>query len=113
MSLTLIIVLLAVIKLSIAAMLLLLPFLHDSAMQQPDGPSASDDDGGLRIARGGNGRRPRWPVSGGPTGPRDGGHGTLPHPISRRRGAHTPPVPAAPQRVRSPLPRQPAQPAAR
>jgi hypothetical protein len=113
MSLTLIIVLLALIKLSIAAMLLLLPFLHDGAMQQPDTSSPSDDDGGLRVAPGGGRWRPRWPVTGGPTRPRDGGHAPTPRPAPRQRGAHTPPSPAAPLRVRSPLPRQPAQPAAR
>src|SRR5689334_23010697 len=113
MSLTLIIVVLSLIKLSIAAMLLLLPFRHDVAMEQAEGSSGSDDDGGLRVARGDDGWRPRWPVTGGPTRPRGGGHATTPGPASRRRGAHTPPSPTAPHRVRSPLPRQPARPAAR
>jgi hypothetical protein len=111
MSLTLIIVLLALIKLSIAATLLLLPFLHDAAMEQADGSPGTDDDGGLRIAQGG-GWRPRWPVTGGPTRPRGGGHAPIPRSIARQRGAHTPPAPLAPRRVRSPR-RQPAQPAAR
>jgi hypothetical protein len=112
MSLTLVIVLLSLIKLSVAAMLLLLPFRHDAAMQQTEGAAGTDDDGGLRISDGGgDGRRPRWPVTGGPTRPRGGGHTSAPR--SRRRGAHTPPLPGAPRRVRSPLPRQPAQPAAR
>jgi len=113
MSLTLIIVALALIKLSIASMMLLVPFRRDLAMQQRESSSAADDDGGLRSSGGGGAPRPQWPVTGGPTGPGLNGHAPTARLASRRRGAHTPPVPSAPRRVRSPLPRQPAQPAAR
>jgi hypothetical protein len=114
MSLTLIIVFLALIKLCVAATMLLVPFRHDLAMQQPDATAqTTDDDGGPGVSHGGDGPRPRWPITGSPTGPRQDGHGIAVRAASRGRGAHTSPPPSSPRRVRLPAPRQPARPAAR
>jgi hypothetical protein len=114
MSLTLIIVLFGLIKLPIAATMLLLPLRHDAAMQA-DSPSPSVDDsgGGGPRRSGGDEPRPRWPVTGGPAGPRRGARMTTPPAASRARGAHTPPIPVGPRRVRLPLRRRRTLPAAR
>jgi hypothetical protein len=114
MSLTLIILLFGLIKMSIAATMLLVPLRHDAAMRVDRRSASSEDDGGLRSGGDdGRGPRPRWPVTGEPSGPRRDSRTTTPLRRRRGRGAHTPPVPLGPRRTRSPLPRRRRLPIAR
>lgn len=90
MPLWTLIVMLALIKLPIAAMMLWIPFRNDAAMNSSDPPDHSDDDGGSRVLPAGPlDPRPRRPLPGGPF-PR--------HP---RRGPHASPAPPSPRRVRA------------
>lgn len=107
MSPWLIIVLFGLIKLPLAAMMLLLPFRNDPAMIPVDAPSesSSDEDGGtLTPPHAPHRPRPRWPVSGRPVGPANARGRTEPQPHFRRRGDHGTPLPSAPLRVRTVLP---------
>jgi hypothetical protein len=109
MSLTLILVLFGLIKLPIAAMMLVLPFRNDAAVETQPSSSSADDDGGARVPpHGGEGPSPRRPTSGLPTGP----HGATAIRAPRRRGEHSVPPPASPGRARPPQ-RRPALPAHR
>jgi len=81
----LIVLLAALIKLPIAAMMLWIPFRNDEAMRIPDGPEPPDDDGGSKA------------LPGGPSDP----HPRMPLPRFPRRGPHGTPAPPAPRRVRT------------
>jgi hypothetical protein len=84
------IVLLALIKLPIAALMLWIPFRSDAAMSTPEPPDRSDDDGGSRVLPAGPlDPRPRRPL---PSGP---------FPRRPRRGPHASPAPPSPRRVRA------------
>jgi hypothetical protein len=84
MPLWTLIVLLAVIKLPIAALMLWMPFRNDDALHAPEPPDRSDDDGGSRaLPAGPLDPRPRRPLTFGP-GPRRDPHGSPP-PSSPRR----------------------------
>lgn len=82
------IALLALIKLPIAALMLWIPFRNDAAMNAPEQPGPSDDDGGTRaLPAGPLDPRPRRPS---PFGPR--------HPRAPRRDPHgNPPLPSPPR----------------
>jgi hypothetical protein len=90
MPLWTLIVMLALIKLPIAAMMLWIPFRNDAAMNSnSDPPDRSDDDGGSRaLPAGPLDPRPRRPLPGGP------------FPRRPRRGPHASPAPPSPRRVR-------------
>jgi hypothetical protein len=89
MPLWTLIVMLALIKLPIAAMMLWIPFRNDTAMNSGDPPENSDDDGGSRaLPAGPLDPRPRRPPPGGP------------FPRRPRRGPHASPAPPSPRRVR-------------
>jgi hypothetical protein len=84
------IVLLALIKLPIAALMLWIPFRSDAAMNAAEPPDRSDDDGGSRaLPAGPLDPRPRRPL---PSGP---------FPRRPRRGPHASPAPPSPRRVRA------------
>jgi hypothetical protein len=86
----LILLLMALIKLPIAALMLWLPFRNDEAMTTAERPGQSDDGGGsLSLPAGPLEPHPRSPLSSGPS-PR--------HP---RRGPHGAPAPPSPRRVRT------------
>jgi hypothetical protein len=108
MSLWLLIALFGLIKLPIAAMMLLLPFRNDEAMNASEGESSTDEDGGSLTPPHEPPRpRPRWPAS---PRPREAKHGRSPARAiagPRRRGAHGAPPPHPPRRVR---PSRPARP---
>ena len=90
MPLWLLIMLLALIKLPIAAMMLWIPFRNDAAMSAGEPPDRSDDDGGSRaLPAGPLDPRPRRPL---PSGP---------FPRRPRRGPHGSPPPPSPRRVRA------------
>jgi hypothetical protein len=75
----------AVVKLPIAALMLWIPFRDDVAMQSSDVPDSSEEDGGSKALPGGPlDRHPRGPL---PRHPRRGPH-----------GSHSPP---SPPRVRT------------
>jgi hypothetical protein len=75
----------ALVKLPIAALMLWIPFRDDVAMRSNDAPDSSEEDGGSKALPGGPlDRHPRGPL------PR--------HP---RRGPHGSPSPAPPPRVRA------------
>lgn len=87
MPLWMLIVLLALIKLPIAALMLWIPFRNDAAMNTADPPDRSDDDGGSRaLPAGPLDPRPRRPLPSGPfpRRPRRGPHGSSPPPSPRR-----------------------------
>ena len=89
MPLWTLIALLALIKLPIAALMLWIPFRSDTAMNAPESPGQSDEDGGTRATPAGPlNPRPRRPL---PCGPR---------PRRPRRGPHGAPPPSSPRRVR-------------
>jgi hypothetical protein len=83
-----VLVLVAVIKLPIAALMLWLPFRYDEAAYQPsETTDSSEEDGGSKALPGGPlDRHPRGPL-----------------PRNPRRGPHGSPSPGSPKRVRSPL----------
>ncbi|MFI4989504.1 MAG: hypothetical protein ACHQHO_01130 [Solirubrobacterales bacterium] len=84
------IVLLALIKLPIAALMLWVPFRNDPAMNTAEPPDRSDDDGGSRaLPAGPLDPRPQRPL---PSGP---------FPRRPRRGPHASPAPPSPRRVRA------------
>lgn len=90
MPLWLLIMLLALIKLPIAALMLWMPFRNDPAMNTAEPPDRSDDDGGSRaLPAGPLDPRPRRPL---PSGP---------FPRRPRRGPHASPPPPSPRRVRA------------
>jgi hypothetical protein len=90
MPLWTLIVLLAVIKLPIAAMMLWMPFRNDAALHASEPPDRSDDDGGSRATPAGPlDPHPRRPL---PFGPK---------PRRPRRGPHGSPPPPSPRRVRA------------
>jgi hypothetical protein len=114
MSLWLLIVLFGLIKLPIAAMMLVLPFRNDPAMSAQDPAGSSDEDGGSRtLPYEPHGPRPRWPVSPRPRGPHHGNRRAQPASHGRSRGAHGAPAAPAPRRVRSGVRRRTALPSAR
>jgi hypothetical protein len=102
-----IVLLLALIKLPIAALMLWLPFRNDEAMNAPKSAGASDDDGGSRTLPGSPrqpgprrpSRDPRLPGRSPDRGPRPGSGATRP-----RRDPHGAPAPPAPRRVRTAAP---------
>jgi hypothetical protein len=77
----------ALIKLPIAAMMLWLPFRYDEAAYAPDVNDSSEEDGGSKAL---------------PAGPLDP-HPRTPLPRKPRRGPHGSPSPGSPPRVRTPL----------
>jgi hypothetical protein len=90
MPLWMLIVMLALIKLPIAALMLWIPFRNDAAMNSNDPPDRSDDDGGSRaLPAGPLDPRPRRPLPNGP------------FPRRPRRGPHVSPAPPSPRRVRA------------
>ena len=90
MPLWMLVVLLALIKLPIAALMLWIPFRSDAAMSSGEPPDRSDDDGGSRaLPAGPLDPRPRRPL---PCGP---------FPGRPRRGPHGSPPPPSPRRVRA------------
>ena len=90
MPLWTLIALLALIKLPIAALMLWIPFRNDAAMNAPEPPGQSDEDGGTHAMPAGPlDPHPRRPL---PSGPR---------PRSPRRGPHGGQPPSSPRRVRT------------
>jgi hypothetical protein len=77
----------ALIKLPIAALLLWIPFRHDESMRVPETQDSSEEDGGSKA------------LPGGPTDP----HPRSPRPRRPRRGPHGQPSPPSPPRVRTTL----------
>lgn len=89
-----ILLLAALIKLPIAALMLWIPFRYDEAMRPPDSTDSSDEDGGSRA------------LPGGPLDP----HPRAPLPNKPRRGPHGSPAPPPPARVRGPVaPKRPVR----
>jgi hypothetical protein len=87
MPLWTLIVLLALIKLPLAALMLWMPFRNDAAVSANEPPAQSDEDGGSRaLPAGPLDPRPRRPTPFGPfsRGPRRGPHGSPPPPSPRR-----------------------------
>lgn len=80
-----ILLLAAVIKLPIAALMLWLPIRYDEAMIPPDATDSSEEDGGSMA------------LPGGPLDP----HPRVPSPRKPRRGPHGSPSPQSPRRVRT------------
>ena len=80
-----IVILAALIKLPIAALMLWIPFRNDEAMREPDVSDSSEEDGGSRA------------LPGGPLDP----HPRSPRPPKPRRGPHGSPPPPSPARVRT------------
>ncbi|MGP8241502.1 MAG: hypothetical protein ACLQQB_07025 [Solirubrobacteraceae bacterium] len=80
-----IVLLVALIKLPLAAMMLWIPFRNDEAMRAPDVPGSSEENGGSKA------------LPGGPLDP----HPRVPLPRGPRRGPHGSPTPASPPRVRT------------
>jgi hypothetical protein len=80
-----ILMLAALVKLPVAALMLWIPFRNDEAMQAPDLPDSSEEDGGSKALPGG----PLDPHPRGPLQPRP------------RRGPHGTPSPPSPPRVRT------------
>jgi hypothetical protein len=76
-----------VIKLPIIALMLWIPFRNDEAMQAPDTPGSSEEDGGSKA------------LPGGPLDP----HPRAPLPRWPRRGPHGAPPCPSPQRIRTSL----------
>jgi hypothetical protein len=71
-----------VIKLPIVALMLWIPFRNDEAMQSPDSPGSSEEDGGSKALPGGPlDPHPRPPL---PRWPRRGPHGAPPSPAPKR-----------------------------
>jgi len=108
MSLWLLIALFGLIKLPIAAMMLLLPFRNDEAMNATGDESSSDEDGGS-LTPPQNPRRPRpsWPMPPRPRGPHHGHEPARRTAAPRRRDAHGAPLPHPPRRVRPAVPAPP------
>jgi hypothetical protein len=79
-----ILMLAALIKLPLAALMLWIPFRDDAAIRAPEGTDSGEDDGGSRVL-------PAGPLNPHPRGP-------LPH--LPRRGPHGSPTPASPPRIR-------------
>lgn len=75
----------ALIKIPLAALMLWIPFRNDQAATVAEGPDSSEDDGGSKTL---------------PGGPRDP-HPRAPLPRWPRRGPHGAPAPPAPPRVRT------------
>jgi hypothetical protein len=72
----------ALVKLPIAALMLWIPFRDDAAMQSSDVPDSSEEDGGSKALPGGPlDRHPRGPL---PRNPRRGPHGSPSPPPPRR-----------------------------
>jgi hypothetical protein len=80
-----ILMLVALVKLPIAALMLWIPFRDDQAMHARDASDSSDDDGGSKA------------LPGGPLDP----HPHMPRPRHPRRGPHGSPSPSSPPRVRT------------
>jgi hypothetical protein len=77
-----VLVLAALVKLPIAALMLWIPFRNDPAVISPEASDSSEEDGGSRALPGGPlNRHPRGPL---PRFPRRGPHGSSP-PASPRR----------------------------
>ena len=81
------VILAALIKLPIAALLLWIPFRYDESMRVPEAQDSSEEDGGSKA------------LPGGPTDP----HPRSPLPRNPRRGPHGQPSPPSPRRVRTTL----------
>jgi hypothetical protein len=77
----------ALIKLPIAALLLWIPFRYDESMRAPDTQDSSEEDGGSKAL---------------PGGPKDP-HPRSPLPRNPRRGPHGAPAPPSPPRMRTTL----------
>jgi hypothetical protein len=75
----------AMIKLPIAALLLWIPFRYDESMHTPEGQDSSEEDGGSKAL---------------PAGPVDP-HPRSPLPRTPRRGPHGDPSPSSPPRIRT------------
>lgn len=80
-----VLILAALIKLPIAALMLWIPFRNDAAMISPEASDSSEEDGGSRA------------LPGGPLDP----HPRGPLPRFPRRGPHGAPSPPSPRRVRT------------
>jgi len=80
-----ILMLAALIKLPIAALMLWIPFRDDAAVRAPEGSDSNEEDGGSRAL---------------PAGPLDP-HPRRPLPRLPRRGPHGAPAPGSPRRVRT------------
>jgi|CZKG01.1.fsa_nt_gi hypothetical protein len=80
-----IVMLAALIKLPIAALMLWIPFHNDEAMRDPEASDSSEEDGGSRAL---------------PAGPLDP-HPRTPRTPKPRRGPHGSPSPSSPPRVRT------------
>lgn len=89
MPLWMLIMLLALIKLPLAALMLWMPFRNDSALNSGEPPDRSDDDGGSHVL-------PAGPLDPHPRRPLPRG----PFPRRPRRGPHASPAPHSPARVR-------------
>jgi hypothetical protein len=90
MPLWTLIMLLALIKLPLAALMLWMPFRNDAALSTAEPPDRSDEDGGSRaLPAGPLDPRPRRAL---PSGP---------FPRRPRRGPHASPPPPSPRRVRA------------
>jgi hypothetical protein len=89
MPLWTLIVLVALIKLPVAALMLWIPFRNDSALIARESSDGSDEDGGSRAL-------PAGPLD--PHPPRPLPSGPFPH--RPRRGPHGSPPPPSPHRIR-------------
>lgn len=76
----------ALVKIPLAGLMLWIPYRNDQALNAPDVPDSSEEDGGSKA------------LPGGPLDP----HPRAPRPRRPRRGPHGSPSPASPPRVRTP-----------
>jgi hypothetical protein len=79
----------ALVKIPLAGLMLWIPFRNDEAMNAPDLPDSSEEDGGSKAL---------------PAGPMDP-HPRSPRPPRPRRDPHGSPSPSSPPRVRKGTPR--------
>jgi hypothetical protein len=79
----------ALVKIPLAGLMLWIPFRNDEAMNAPELPDSSEEDGGSKA------------LPAGPTDP----HPRSPRPPRPRRDPHGSPSPSSPPRVRKGAPR--------
>jgi hypothetical protein len=79
-----VLLLVAMVKIPLAALMLWIPYRNDQAVEMRDVPDSSDEDGGSKA------------LPGGPLDP----HPRAPRPRRPRRGPHGSPSPSSPPRVR-------------
>jgi hypothetical protein len=83
----------ALVKIPLAGLMLWIPYRYDEAVNAPDVPDSSEEDGGSKA------------LPGGPLDP----HPRAPRPRRPRRGPHGSPSPPSPSRVRRSRHRRPVR----